>query len=530
MYSLSQPDDIAYNPGVLVITLSLALAQEEACVPTPSTALQGLLEKAEESLDSMDTEGAATALDAAAESARCLDQPIARPLLARLAWDRAEWAAADMDTEGAWSWIRLAQDAGASEPADRVPETHPLRRVFAEPEADVPISGPTGVKLHAPKKGSIYADGTRLEAPAVRVSTPHLVQVFDKDSTPYLGVWQQGPAFPATLLTPLIAEGNRIRRSEEAGDELPPPNWKPRRLGTAEAYRDWLRKHPKGPWLQDAKDGLDDLDWEAARIENTELAARQYIHDYPDGLHVDEARFVIEDLKYRELLASPSREAWSAFLKAHPEGIYAAEARVQIELLDWNTAHHSDTDAAYTRYLELHPKGRNRELAIVRQQLAAFDEARERGTDSALQSVLDRWPDGPWAPEARAMLGGIEFTEVSVEVSGEVDPAVIERVRADLLAELDKRELPVLEPGADVTNAGRIQVELGISPGDKITGITAHLVLLYQALRRPLTELHIDSKMLPDADAGAALGEMLVANLHPMKRWLPPEPEEDSKK
>ncbi|MCB9679028.1 MAG: hypothetical protein H6737_28260 [Alphaproteobacteria bacterium] len=517
---------------MLTLLSTLAFAQERACDPVPRDQLETHLVRAEEALGAARADEASTALDHASEAARCLAEPIPKNLLARIAWGRAELAAADMDEEVAWTWLRLARDAGMPEPPPRIAEAHPVRRIAAEARDALPMSGPTGVALHPPKKGTIYADGVALASPELRVSTPHLLQSFDKEGLPYLGSWQQGAVFPSSMLVPLVAEGHRERRTAEAGDELPPKNWKPARDDTEAAYRDWIKKHPKGPWLQDAEDGIDDLRWNAALADGSELAVRQYIHDFPDGLHVDEAEFFVEDLEYRKVLEDPhpKREAWVAFLEKYPDGSYAAEAHVQMELMDWEAARTADDAAGYRAYVEKHPNGRNTERGRALEEERAFAEARKSGLDSALEKYLDRWPEGVFAREARAILGEVEFLAVTVDITGEVDEAVKERVRTDLAAELEKREMPVLAEGEDPASAGHIAIALEVQPGDKITNVGARFTLSYGDLKAPLNEMRILSKILPDADAGAMLGELIVTNLRDLDRWQPPKPEGDAKK
>ncbi|MEZ4318359.1 MAG: hypothetical protein R3F61_12685 [Myxococcota bacterium] len=507
---------------MLPLLTIIAYGQERACDPVATEVLESHLATAEQALAALDAATATQALEASAEAARCLAVPIQKPLLARIAWGRAELAAADMDEEVAWTWIRLAQDAGVPEPPARLPDTHPLRRVVADARDPLPLSGPTGVGLHTPKKGTLYADGTALTAPELRVSTPHLLQVFDKEGAPYLGSWQIGAVFPSALLVPLVSEGNRARPSVEAGDELPPANWKPAKDGTEESYRDWIKKHPKGPWLQDAKDGIDDLHWATALSTGTELAVKQYVHDHPDGLHVDDAEFWVEDAQYRKVVENPSREAWEGFLELYPEGSYTAEAHVQIELIDWEAARHANDAAAYHRFLEAHPNSRNRALAERLESERSFEEARVSGLDSALKKFVEQWPESELAPEARAILGEVEFNTATLSVVGEVEPAVLESVRAILLTELERRKLPLVAEGGDATNAGRLTVTVAVVPNGQVTDIRADLVLEHGTLKHPLNELHIASKMLPTDDAGKLLGDLLVTNLRGFERWRPP--------
>ncbi len=515
----------------------------------------------ETALSAMELQRARTEVDEAAEAARCLAVPIPPPLLERLAWARAELAAVQQDPELTWTWVRLVREArGSGDQAvvppipDRVVETHPLRRILAEPRDAMPMSGPEGVALYTPKKGSIHADGRALDAPRLRASTPHLLQVFDKDGTPWLGSWQDGAVFPSAMLVAQVSEGRRTRPSEDAGDAIPPKNWKPAKTGTELAYREWIRKHPDGPWLQEAKDAIDDLHWTTALKAHEDgggdLPLREYLHEHPDGLHADEAEFLVEDTAYRSTLAEMTdhedperaRQAWTTFIEAWPDGRYALEARVQVEILDWERARSTDTAAAYHRYLEQHPKGRNAGRAQALEEERAIDEALAGGLDRDLEAYLQRWPEGRFVNEARAVLGDARFDALSVTVDGNVRRHVRVAVRDALLTALDTAELLVTaatpaepppeeglladtertDPEDPPIQTATLAIELWIRPGERVSEAGATLVVELEGLKRPLRSVRIETTMLPDADGGALLGELLVANLGSFDRWHPP--------
>lgn len=517
-----------YTARVMLAFLFAALAQDEVCAPLDAGELLTQLGAVESALLSLDVDAARGGLDRAREAARCLSTPVNPADLGRLAWAEAEVAAASMDAEIAWQWIRLAREAGAKEPPSRITPEHALRVVLADEPDAPPVSGPTGVHLYAPKKGAVYADGRVITEPALTLSTPHLVQVFDRDEL-YVGTWQLGASFPTTLLVADVTGGRRDR-AVELNVELPPPNWKPKKANTEEAYKAWIKKHPDGPWLQAAMDGIDDLDWAAAVELGTELAARQYLHDHPEGLHVNDALFAIEHLAYQRVMAAPNRQAWNAFLAETPDGSYALEARLQLDMLDWKDARSADDAAAYKRYREAQPNGRYHQRAAELEEERAFDEARAKATDTAIERFLEHWPNGRFADEARAMSGSVKFDSLTLQVAGDAEPAVLERVLTDLRTEIERRKVPVVTaPAAD---SGRLHIEVRVVPRGTVTDIRAELAVDFGELERPLFTLRIESTMLPTDDAGARLGELLVTNLRPFDRWrnvpdpppLPPKP------
>jgi outer membrane protein assembly factor BamD (BamD/ComL family) len=507
---------------VLTLLSTLALAQQEACEPRPAAHFAAAVDAATPLLSTAPSD-AADALTTAAEIARCLAEPVDRDVLAAYAWARAEVAALDQDEEATWSWSTLAIDAGSPTPPERLPRRHPLRMVLADAPEAPPVTGPDDVTLAPPRKGSLYADGVQLTRPQVRLDTPHLIQIFDKDGL-YLGFWQTGAAFPREFL--LAKDRVVVKPTSDAHDAVPPPNWKPARTGTRDAYEAWLAKHPDGPWAQEARDAIDAIDWEAAKADGSELAYRQYIHDHPEGLHVRQAAFLVEHDAYTKVMDRPTRERWVEFLKRFDEGTYANEARLQIETIDWRAAQKADTPAAYRAFLEKHPKGRNVAQAEQREEDRTFEKAAAVLSEGGLKAYLERWPDGRFVNEAHALMGGVEITDAVLILDGDLPAPAAETVRTALLAELEDRKLPVAEQPSATT--GRLVVDASTYEDGDFARVTADVALEYGALIRPLVTLSIDSQILKSADPGPILAEMLVSSLPPFSAWHHPPEEEGS--
>lgn len=503
---------------MLIALLSLAFAQQEACDPKPASALEAELDKAIPAL-SEDPATAKRGLETAGELARCLATPIEAKELARYAWARAELATLEQDEEAVWAWSTLARDAGAPEPPASVPPRHPLRELLLEAPEPPPVAGPDDVDLAPPKKGTIYADGKPLTEPVLRLETPHLVQVFERDQH-YLGYWLHGSAFPKLLLA---ARGVDTRPSEDAHDAVPPANWKPAKLGTEEAYAAWVKKHgPDGPWVQEAENAIDELHWEAAKATNTDLAFRQYLYDFPEGLHRREASFNVEHHAYTEVMGQPTRERWETFLERFPEGTYANEAHVQIENIDWRSAQKANTPSSYAAFQKAYPKGRNIERARLKEEERTFEKAAQVLSITGLNAYLERWPEGQFVEEAKALRGDVQLADVVIEVTGDLTADELDAIRGKLVEIMEKRKLPIAETPSSST--GRLTVDAWAQPGGQFLRLRADVALDYGELKRPLITLTIDSPILKSADKGAKLAEMMEASLPTFELWhTPPE-------
>ncbi len=498
--------------------VAVAWSQEEVCAPVAPAALEGHVAGAEAALAAGQVDDARPAASAAHEAARCLSVPVPPPLLGRYAWIEATLAAHELDDGRAWEWIRLARLAGSAAPSSAPPS---LREVL-ETEGPMPASGgPTGVVLAVPPKGTAYADGAPLTEPRLLLSTPHLVQVFDRDGARVSGAWQMGGSFPAWVLAFEGVEIARQRR-EDVRTEVPPEGWKPRKEGTEAAYRDWIEKHPNGPFLEDARDAIDDLHWAAAVQAGTDLAARQYLHDHPEGLHTADARFVVEDRAYRRVMANPSKAAWERFLAEVPVGTYANEARVQLDALAWKEARTRDTAAAYRAYLDAWPRGFQAERASALEVERAFDLARARG-DDALHAFLQKWSGSVWEDEARALIGEVRIEAVTLAIEPSADPSVAAALDAGLRRELETRAVPLATaPGPGVARL-RVVPAPGLQRGAVL--VRATVALEWAGLDRPLFEQVVEAPILPTDDPAPALAETIVKNLLPFDRWRPaPQP------
>ncbi|MCA9569118.1 MAG: hypothetical protein KC656_14820 [Myxococcales bacterium] len=506
---------------MLTVLFSIAFAQQEACQPQAPAALTTALD-AVDPLLGQDPKAAGKALDAAAEVARCLSAPIDKDALARLAWSRAELAALAQEMDKTWSWAQLAIDLGSTEPPERLPPFHPLRTLLEEAPEPPPVSGPDDVVLAAPRKGTVFADGKALSAPQLRLETPHLVQVFSKGEL-FLGIWQTGAAFSPSLIQP--REAVVTRPTSDAHDSVPPANWKPAKSGTVEAYEAWIAKHPDGPWLQEAKDAIDEMAWEKARTTDSDLAYRQYVYDFPEGLHRRQAQLFVEHNAYLEVMKRPSREKWEGFLEKFPEGTYANEARLQIDNIDWRAAQRSNTPEAYRAFIEKHPEGPNMKRAVAREEERFFEKSAQVLSEFQLKAYLERWPKGRFVREAHALLGEVAIDDVVVIVEGSLEEADREAVRAKLLELLEKRRLPVVE--AEGPNTGRLHVTTRSGPDGAYLRVKADIALEYKDLQRPLVELKIDSPVLASAQVGEMLGGMITESLPPFETWHKPPPEEE---
>lgn len=435
----------------------VAYAQQELCEPIPADVLTARLDRVTAALAETRVDDVLEDLLAARDEARCLDAPVEREQLARLAWLQAEYAVFDQDEEEFWRWVRLARDtAPAVQPPAHVAADHPLRRFLASPPAEVPIAGPDRAIAH-PRKGGVFVDGLRAETPAVRGETPHLVQVFENKVLTD-AYWQAGARFRPELLADPVAAPAVVDAPAAVG----PEGWKPARKDTAKAWQAWILKNPDSEWIDEARGRLDDLRFREAR-DGGEAGLKAYLGGDP-GRNARNARAALERLDFDRTEAEGTRQAWALYLGRHPGGFYEAEATSRLDELTWREMRAKDTEEAYSRYLTQHRDGAHREEARALLAERAWQAAIASGDAAQLRRFLARFPMSPRRSEARARLAGTRFGAVQVGVEG-CEPCATALLAAVEGAGLRGERVPrPARAGSAVVPDGSALLWIGVEP------------------------------------------------------------------
>jgi hypothetical protein len=194
-----------------MLLASVALAQQDCNALDRAVFARGL-DQVDDAFEAGEPRRAAALLDIVHQRAPCLVEPASAGAMARYAVLRA--VAASMEQDQAWMerWVRAAlwADPHHSWP-EYVGPTHPVRTLEVE-TASLRVVGPTGVGLAPPEGGAVLLSGVLVERPRVPPEVPVLRQVFDHEVELVEAGWQDGAAFPDTLL-------------REGAPEVPEPEW-----------------------------------------------------------------------------------------------------------------------------------------------------------------------------------------------------------------------------------------------------------------------------------------------------------------
>ena len=189
---------------------------------------------------------------------------------------------------------------------------------------------------------------------------------------------------------------------------------RPDEPGASDAYRAELARNPKGPRAREARERLEQVQWEAARRAHGIFAYRRFAEEFPDSRHRVEARQLLEGLRWAEAERDGSIVALSGYLADEPRGAHSAQAWTMLSAVRLGAALGDRSPRALRQWLDENPGAAGRERA-----LAALDEAEWRAVSDAAgwQGYLEAHPDGAHRGEAQAKLdaAALEAAEVLEE-------------------------------------------------------------------------------------------------------------------
>jgi len=145
-------------------------------------------------------------------------------------------------------------------------------------------------------------------------------------------------------------------------------------LNTVEAYQEFLRKHPKSEFTNEAKRNIMKLHWQRAKQTDSVKAYQEFLQKYPESEFSSIAKDRIEELEWQAALKVNTIEAYQEFLEKHSQSKHVLEAKERIEELIWTQAEKSNKLEAYGDYLLRYPNGKFANLA--REKIEAFLERR----------------------------------------------------------------------------------------------------------------------------------------------------------
>lgn len=175
------------------------------------------------------------------------------------------------------------------------------------------------------------------------------------------------------------------------------------RADSPEAYRTFLREHPRDENVEAALARLADLELAEAAKVHTVVAYKRFLEEFPDSAQAAAARARLEGLRFNAAKERGTAGALRDFLRDHSDGSHREEAERLLA-----TAQRAELPgiASPERLLRLAAEGAGTPLgaeAQARLDQHSFGAAKSAGAE-ALLSYLRDFPAGAHREEAQALL------------------------------------------------------------------------------------------------------------------------------
>ncbi|MBF5043996.1 HEAT repeat domain-containing protein [Aggregicoccus sp. 17bor-14] len=195
---------------------------------------------------------------------------------------------------------------------------------------------------------------------------------------------------------------------------------------TPQAYRDFLREHPKDPYTAAAEERLAELDFQEASRVHSVVSYKRFLEAHPDAAQARAAGALLEALRFNAVRESHEPQALRQFLREHPDGAHRAEAEALLAEAERAQAARSTDPAQLEAYLRASPDDPRREELEARLDGQRFEEARAGGASRLLAYLRDA-PAGAHREEARVLL-------LEREVQGLLASGLLEEAEARVAA------------------------------------------------------------------------------------------------
>lgn len=192
------------------------------------------------------------------------------------------------------------------------------------------------------------------------------------------------------------------------------------RRDTVEAYRDFLRDHPRHPDADAAQARLEELEFEEAKRLHTVIAYKRFLEAYPEATQARTAKTLLEGLRFNAAKETDTVAAWRQFLQEHPDGAQRDEAKRLLAQAEARELATTEDPRRLAEYLRESPDDPRRLEVESRLDGQAFTQAKAAGA-SRLFAYLKDFPAGAHREEARVLL--LELEVEGLLVSGRVEEA-----------------------------------------------------------------------------------------------------------
>jgi hypothetical protein len=195
---------------------------------------------------------------------------------------------------------------------------------------------------------------------------------------------------------------------------------------TIEAYRDFLREHPKDEMSEPAEARIEELEFAQAQKLHTVLAYKRFLETYPEAPQARAARSLLEGLRFNAAKEAGTVTAWRQFLADHPDGAQREEARRLMAEAEQKDLANTQDPKRLSSFLREAGDDPRRQEVESRLDDQAFAQARASGA-TKLFAYLRDFAAGQHREEAKALL-------LDLEVEGLLVSGLLEEAEARVKA------------------------------------------------------------------------------------------------
>jgi len=191
---------------------------------------------------------------------------------------------------------------------------------------------------------------------------------------------------------------------------------KTEKVGTSQAYTDYLAKFPDSSNRDEALKKRDEAYWTETVAVNTAASYIGFIKKNRKNAHVPEAR-----QRSHQLLAGGTggEDDYADFLALTPAEPNADDVRQGLEKVRFNALQQATDPDAYTLFVGLYPGTPDAEKLATPIRKRDFKAAEKTGTRLAYQYFAKRYPSSPESEKARAHLD--EAGPAAAQEGGDAD-------------------------------------------------------------------------------------------------------------
>lgn len=157
----------------------------------------------------------------------------------------------------------------------------------------------------------------------------------------------------------------------------------------------YLQEYPKGRYsslvLEHLSKIQDKTDWQIATTKNNEEGYRNYIEKHPKGEYIEEAKIAFEPFLWEKTKKMNTIDGYDLFLEKYPEGKFKDQAKQLREPMLWRKAGKGNDIRLYRKYLEEYPNGKFYKEALSKTDSLFWEFCKKEDSLASYDNYIKEW-------------------------------------------------------------------------------------------------------------------------------------------